>query len=69
MDIIDRELDSTDNFEGFQLLHSVAGGTGSGLGSSLLEALTDRYSKSFITTYSVFPVSNLKLWWDLTILC
>ncbi|KAH7583701.1 Tubulin/FtsZ family, GTPase domain [Nakaseomyces glabratus] len=55
MDIIDRELDSTDNFEGFQLLHSVAGGTGSGLGSSLLEALTDRYSKSFITTYSVFP--------------
>ncbi|KAL3230163.1 Tubulin gamma chain [Nakaseomyces bracarensis] len=55
LDMIDRELDSTDNFEGFQLLHSVAGGTGSGLGSSLLEALTDRYSKSFVTTYSVFP--------------
>lgn len=55
LNMIDRELDSTDRFEGFQILHSVAGGTGSGLGSNLLEALSDRYSKKLITTYSVFP--------------
>ncbi|KAH3902676.1 gamma-tubulin SCDLUD_000259 [Saccharomycodes ludwigii] len=55
INIIDKELDSADNFEGFQLLHSVAGGTGSGLGSELLETLSDRYHKKLITTYSVFP--------------
>lgn len=55
MNMIDREIDATENFEGFQLLHSVAGGTGSGLGSSLLEAISDSYPKKFLTTYSVFP--------------
>jgi tubulin gamma len=37
------------------LLHSIAGGTGSGLGSFLLERLNDRYPKKLIQTYSVFP--------------
>ena len=37
------------------MLHSIAGGTGSGLGSYLLERLNDRYPKKLIQTYSVFP--------------
>lgn len=37
------------------MLHSIAGGTGSGVGSYLLERLNDRYPKKLITTYSVFP--------------
>lgn len=37
------------------LLHSIAGGTGSGMGSFLLERLNDRYPKKLIQTYSVFP--------------
>ena len=37
------------------MLHSIAGGTGSGLGSFLLENLNDRYPKKLIQTYSVFP--------------
>ena len=40
------------------MLHSIAGGTGSGLGSYLLEALNDHYPKKLIQTYSVFPNSN-----------
>ncbi|KAF8443450.1 Tubulin/FtsZ, GTPase domain-containing protein [Terfezia claveryi] len=40
---------------GFMLLHSIAGGTGSGLGSFLLEKLNDRFPKKLIQTYSVFP--------------
>lgn len=36
------------------LLHSIAGGTGSGLGSFLLERLNDRFPKKLIQTYSVF---------------
>ena len=37
------------------MCHSVAGGTGSGLGSYLLERINDRYPKKLIQTYSVFP--------------
>lgn len=59
LDMIDRELDSCDNLEGFQLVHSVAGGTGSGFGSVLLEHLSDRYSKKLIQTYSVFGASEV----------
>ncbi|NWH39559.1 TBG1 protein, partial [Chloropsis hardwickii] len=40
-DIIDREADGSDSLEGFVLCHSIAGGTGSGLGSYLLERLND----------------------------
>lgn len=39
------------------MLHSIAGGTGSGLGSYLLEAIADRYPKKLTQTYSVFPNS------------
>lgn len=41
-DMIDREADNSDSLEGFMLTHSVAGGTGSGLGSYMLERLNDR---------------------------
>lgn len=54
-DMIDREADGSDSLEGFMLLHSIAGGTGSGLGSYLLERMNDRFPKKIIQTYSVFP--------------
>ena len=58
--MIDREADGSDSLEGFVLIHSIAGGTGSGLGSYFLERLNDRYPKKLIQTYSVFstPMDN-----------
>ncbi|CAK0889941.1 unnamed protein product [Prorocentrum cordatum] len=55
-DMVDREADGSDSLEGFVLIHSIAGGTGSGMGSYLLEAVNDRYPKKLIQTYSVFPL-------------
>lgn len=55
LDMIDREVGYSDSLEGFTLCHSIAGGTGSGMGSYLLEALADRYPKKLVQTYSVFP--------------
>lgn len=55
MDMIDREADGSDSLEGFQVCHSIAGGTGSGMGSYLLEKLNDHFPKKLIQTYSVFP--------------
>ena len=36
-------------------MHSIAGGTGSGFGSFVLERLNDKFPKKLIQTYSVFP--------------
>jgi tubulin gamma len=58
LDMIDREADGSDSLEGFVMSHSIAGGTGSGFGSYLLEQLNDRYPKKLIQTYSVFPNDN-----------
>ncbi|KAG1670151.1 Tubulin gamma-1 chain [Nymphon striatum] len=54
-DIIDREAEGSDSLEGFVFCHSIAGGTGSGMGSYVLEKINDRYPKKLIQTYSVFP--------------
>lgn len=58
IDLIDREVDKCDNLSTFQIFHSVAGGTGSGVGSLLLELLNDRFGKKLISTFSVFPLNE-----------
>lgn len=40
-------------------LHSIAGGTGSGLGSYMLERMNDRFPKKLIHTYSVFGTDDV----------
>ena len=55
IEMIDREADGSDSLEGFVMCHSIAGGTGSGMGSYLLERLNDHFPKKLIQTYSVFP--------------
>jgi tubulin gamma len=55
LDMVMREADNSDSLEGFILSHSIAGGTGSGMGSYLLEQLNDAFPKKLIQTYSVFP--------------
>ena len=37
VDIIDREAEGSDSLEGFIFCHSIAGGTGSGMGTYLLK--------------------------------
>lgn len=54
-EMIDREADNSDSLEGFVMSHSIAGGTGSGMGSFVLERLNDHFPKKLIQTYSVFP--------------
>ena len=67
--MLDREADNTDNFQvslqdqklgykyiqAFNFCHSIAGGTGSGFGSLLLEQLRDHFPKKLVTTFSVSP--------------
>lgn len=46
--MVEREAEGSDSLEGFILTHSIAGGTGSGLGSFVLEKLNDRFPKKII---------------------
>ena len=37
MEVVEREVENADSLEGFAVCHSIAGGTGSGLGSKIIE--------------------------------
>jgi tubulin beta len=61
-DMVDSILDATrheaeacDNLQGFQLMHSLGGGTGSGMGSLLINKMKEEYPDRILTTYSVVP--------------
>eukprot|EP01029_Cantina_marsupialis_P010287 TRINITY_DN2341_c0_g1_i1.p1 TRINITY_DN2341_c0_g1~~TRINITY_DN2341_c0_g1_i1.p1 ORF type:complete len:459 (-),score=107.55 TRINITY_DN2341_c0_g1_i1:322-1698(-) len=58
MDMITREAENSDSLEGFTMCHSIAGGTGSGMGSYMLEQISDLFPKKLMQTYSVFPGEN-----------
>ncbi|XP_052873619.1 tubulin beta chain-like [Anopheles cruzii] len=50
-----RMVEGCDCLQGFQLVHSIGGGTGSGLGTLLLENLHDLYPSKIRNTFSVIP--------------
>jgi tubulin beta len=61
MDVLRKEVESCDSLQGFQLTHSLGGGTGSGMGTLLLSKIKEEYPDRMLCTFSVFPspkVSN-----------
>lgn len=54
-DVIRMEAEACDRLQGFQMTHSVGGGTGSGLGTLLISRLKEEYTGKIIQTFSVFP--------------
>lgn len=53
-----RMAEKVDCYNGTVLLHSTAGGTGSGLGSALLEHLRDQYPAHFLLSIAVSPFAS-----------
>lgn len=43
------------NFSGFQVCHSLGGGTGSGMGTLLISKIREEYPDRMMMTFSVFP--------------
>lgn len=54
-EMIQKEAENSDLLEAFQIFHSIAGGTGSGMGSCLIEELRDDFPKKIIHSIAVFP--------------
>ena len=55
MDAIRREASRCDLLCGFVLIHSIAGGTGSGLGSRITKELRNQFAREFILSVVVAP--------------
>merc|ERR1712117_822265 len=55
IDIIRKEVEKADCAQGFQIFHSLGGGTGSGMGTLLLLKIRDAYPDRITCTYSVYP--------------
>jgi len=55
IDVVIKEAEGCDALQGFQLCHSLGGGTGSGLGTLLISKIREEYPDRIMETFSVFP--------------
>ncbi|RXK40793.1 tubulin beta [Tremella mesenterica] len=54
-DVLRQQAENSDSLQGFQLIHSLGGGTGSGLGALLLGKIREEYPDRMLATFSIFP--------------
>ncbi len=55
MDVVRKETEGCDCPQGFQITHSLGGGTGSGMGTLLISKIREEYPDRIMKTYSVVP--------------
>merc|ERR1711935_840342 len=55
MECIRKESEGCDVLQGFQVTHSMGGGTGSGMGTLLVSKIREEYPDRIMSTYSVIP--------------
>lgn len=55
LDVIRKESEACDCLQGFQLAHSLGGGTGSGMGTLLISKIREEYPDRIMNTFSVVP--------------
>ncbi|KAH6688450.1 tubulin/FtsZ family protein [Plectosphaerella plurivora] len=55
IEVVRREAENCDCLQGFQLTHSIGGGTGSGMGTLLLAKVREEFPDRMMATFSVLP--------------
>ncbi|KAK3579583.1 hypothetical protein CHS0354_015353 [Potamilus streckersoni] len=55
LDVIRKEYESCDCLQGFQLCHSLGGGTGSGMGTLIMSKIREEFPDRIMTSFSVLP--------------
>ena len=61
LDVVRKESESCDCLQGFQLTHSLGGGTGSGMGTLLISKIREEYPDRIMNSYSVVPSPKVRL--------
>ena len=60
LDVVRKESESCDCLQGFQLTHSLGGGTGSGMGTLLISKIREEYPDRIMNTFSVVPSPKVR---------
>ncbi|KAK5986338.1 Tubulin beta chain, partial [Trichostrongylus colubriformis] len=55
LDVVRKEAEGCDCLQGFQLTHSLGGGTGSGMGTLLIAKIREEYPDRIMSSFSVVP--------------
>merc|ERR1711881_698019 len=55
LDVVRKEAEGCDCLQGFQITHSLGGGTGAGMGTLLISKIREEYPDRVMSTYSVCP--------------
>lgn len=55
LDVVRKEAEGCDLLQGFQVCHSLGGGTGSGLGTLLMSKIREEFPDRMMCTFSVVP--------------
>ncbi|XP_025220667.1 tubulin beta-6 chain isoform X2 [Theropithecus gelada] len=55
LDVVRKECEHCDCLQGFQLTHSLGGGTGSGMGTLLISKIREEFPDRIMNTFSVMP--------------
>ena len=58
MEAVRREAEQCDLLQGFQLCHSLGGGTGAGLGTLLVARLKEEFPDRIVDTWSVNKLNS-----------
>jgi tubulin beta len=59
LDVVRKEAEGTDCLQGFQITHSLGGGTGSGMGTLLISKIREEFPDRMMCTFSVMPSAKV----------
>lgn len=55
LDVVRKEAEGCDCLQGFQIVHSLGGGTGSGMGTLLISKVREEYPDRIMESFSIVP--------------
>ncbi|KYR00417.1 beta-tubulin [Tieghemostelium lacteum] len=61
LDVVRKEAEGCDCLQGFQVTHSIGGGTGSGMGTLLISRIREEFPDRMMCTFSVVPSPKVSL--------
>lgn len=59
LDVVRKEVEDCDCIQGFYFSHSIGGGTGSGMGTLMVQKVFDQYPSSMRISFTVYPSKSV----------
>src|SRR5689334_7147006 len=56
IDVVRKEAEACDCLQGFQITHSLGGGTGSGMGTLVISKIREEYPGTYCISYQILPL-------------